>query len=113
VRYALALARATRPVADGGMAEFAPLLRFGAGPRASQSLVLCGKARATLAGRPHVGLDDIRAVAAPVLRHRILPSYEADARGMSRDDIVARLLEAVQVPTSPMERDPAIAAALT
>ncbi|TVR40971.1 MAG: MoxR family ATPase [Planctomycetota bacterium] len=111
-RYALALVRASRPVADGGLASLAPLLRWGAGPRAGQSLVLAAKARATLDGRSHVSLDDIRAVTAPVLRHRLQTSYEADARGMSRDDVVAQLIAEVQVPAADLEADPTVAAAL-
>jgi len=112
VRYALALARATRPEADGGHPELVPLLRWGAGPRAGQSLVLCAKARATLAGREHVGLEDIKAVAAPVMRHRLQISYEAEARGMSPDSVIARLLELVTVPAGELEQDPAVARSL-
>jgi len=111
-RYALALVRATRPVADGGREELADLLRWGAGPRAGQALALCAKARATLAGRQHVALEDVRAVARPVLRHRIQPSYEADARGLSPDAIVDRLLDLVPVPSSSAEDDPAVAGAI-
>jgi MoxR-like ATPase len=90
----------------------AELLRWGAGPRAGQSLVLAAKARATLSGRPHVGLDDVRAVAPAVLRHRIRTSYEADARGLDRDAVIARLLELVTVPGTDLERDPAVAGAI-
>jgi len=110
-RYALALVRATRPPADGGDPALAPLIRFGAGPRAGQSLVLAAKARATLHGRSFVGLDDIRAMAAPVLRHRLVPSYEAEARGLGSDAIVAQVLASVQLPASAVEREPALAAA--
>jgi MoxR-like ATPase len=110
-RYALALVRATRPPADGGDAALAPLIRFGAGPRAGQSLVLAAKARAILHGRSFVGLDDIRAMAAPVLRHRLVPSYEAEARGLGSDAIVAQVLASVQLPASAVEREPALAAA--
>jgi MoxR-like ATPase len=112
-RYALALVRATRPVAEGGHAGIAPLIRFGAGPRAGQSLVLAAKARATLRGRSFVTLDDIRAMAAPTLRHRLIPSYEAEARGLSSDGIVAQVLEAVQLPATAIERDPVLAATTT
>ena len=112
VRYALALVRATRPPADGGLADLAHLLRWGAGPRAGQALVLCAKARATISGRDHVSLDDIRAVAKPVLRHRIQSSYEADAQGINRDGIIDSLLEKVQVPAAGLEHDPAIATSL-
>jgi MoxR-like ATPase len=111
-RYALALTRATRPAADGGHPELVPLLRFGVGPRASQALILCAKARATLQGRAHVGLDDIRAVAHPVMRHRLMPSYEAEGRGLGRDAIIDKLLSLVQIPTAEAEKDPAIASAL-
>ena len=111
-RYALALVRATRPVGDGGLESLAPLLRWGAGPRAGQSLVLAAKARATLAGRSHVGLDDVRAVVAPVLRHRIQTSYEADARGIDRDAVIQQLLDEVSVPATDLEADPTVAAAL-
>ncbi len=112
VRYALALVRASRDVSDGGLAAIAPLLRWGAGPRAGQSLVLCAKARAALTGRNQVGLDDIRAVAKPVLRHRLQISYEAEAQGLSADDITDRLLDEVPVPSGALEQDPAIAAVL-
>ncbi|MCK6487714.1 MAG: MoxR family ATPase, partial [Planctomycetes bacterium] len=111
-RYCLALVRATRPVALGGHATIAPLLRWGAGPRAGQSLILAAKARATLHGRAYVGLDDVRAVAAPVLRHRLQPGYEAEAQGMGREAIIAKLLETVQIPTGDLERERAVASAV-
>ncbi len=111
-RYALALVRATRPAAQGGHPEIAPLLRWGAGPRAGQALILGAKARATLHGRPFVGLDDIRAVAKPVLRHRLQPGYEAEAQGLLSDAIVARVLEKIGIPTTNLERDPVVAGAV-
>jgi len=112
VRYALALVRSTRPVSEGGHADLAPLLRWGAGPRAGQALVLCAKARATLQGRGYVTLDDLRRVAKPVMRHRIQPSYEAEAQGLTPDAIVDKVLALVQLPASELERDPAVAAAM-
>ena len=112
VRYALALVRSTRPVGEGGHADLAPLLRWGAGPRAGQALMLCAKARATLQGRGYVTLDDIRRVAKPVMRHRIQPSYEAEAQGLSPDAIVDKVLALVQLPASELERDPAVAAVM-
>jgi MoxR-like ATPase len=112
VRYALALVRATRPVAAGGLPAIASLLRWGAGPRAGQALLLCAKARATVHGRGYVGLDDIRAVAAPVLRHRLQPGYEAEAANLTADAIVGRILEVVPVPAAALERDPAVQAAV-
>ncbi|MFW5845237.1 MAG: AAA family ATPase, partial [Planctomycetota bacterium] len=71
-RYAIALVRASRPGSDSAIAD---LVRWGAGPRAGQALLLGAKARATLQGAGRVGFDDIRAVAHPVLRHRLQPNY--------------------------------------
>ncbi len=111
-RYALALVRATRGRPDGGHERISPLLRWGAGPRAGQALILAAKARAALRGRTFVGADDLRAVAHPVLRHRLQPGYEAEAQGLDGDKIVDRLLEVIALPTSAAERDPAIRAAV-
>jgi MoxR-like ATPase len=112
MRYALALVRATRPLAEGGHAEVAPLLQWGAGPRAGQALVLGAKARATLRGRTFVALDDIRAMAKPVLRHRLHASYEAEAQGLSSDTIIDKVLDLVKLPAADLEKDPMVAAAL-
>jgi MoxR-like ATPase len=71
-------------------------IRWGAGPRAGQALLLAGKARAVLHGRPAVSLEDVRAVAAPVLRHRLLVNFQAEAEGVDAEMIVHRLLEAVK-----------------
>jgi MoxR-like ATPase len=68
---------------------------WGAGPRASQYLVLGAKARAVLHGRFYASCEDIRAVAAPVLRHRIMTNFNAEAEGVKPDDIVARLAEII------------------
>ena len=111
-RYALALARATRNEESGGHPDIANLLRWGAGPRAGQSLVLCAKARACLAGQTHVTIDDIKAVAKPVLRHRVRCSFEAEARAISVDDVIDQLLEKVQLPSTELEADKAIGSAL-
>ena len=70
---------------------------WGAGPRASQYLVLAAKARAVLHGGYHVSTDDIRAVAGPVLRHRIITNFNAEAEGLKPDDIVERLIKSVPV----------------
>lgn len=75
----------------------AKYVSWGAGPRASQYLVLAAKARAVLHGRCHVAVDDIRAVAGPVLRHRIITNFNAEAEGLKPDDIVARLVQTVPV----------------
>jgi MoxR-like ATPase len=99
--YATRLVRATRP-AESAIEEVRALVRWGAGPRAGQALVLAAKARALLAGRFAVTLDDLRAVAPPVLRHRILVNYRAEADGVSPDAVTARLLAAVPAPASPL-----------
>ena len=96
--YAADLVRATRPK-EAGVPKFVPdLVAWGAGPRASQYLILGGKARAVLHGRVHVTTDDIKAVAPPVLRHRLMTTFHADAEGISPDAIVEKLLAAVPVP---------------
>jgi MoxR-like ATPase len=96
--YAADLVRATRP-REPGVPKFVPdLVAWGAGPRASQYLILGGKARALLHGRLHVTTDDIKAVAYPVLRHRLVTTFNADAEGVTTDAIIRRLLQAVPLP---------------
>lgn len=93
VGYAVRLARATRP-REASSPEFVRrMVSWGAGPRASQHTVLAAKARAALDGRPAPNLDDVRAVAPAVLRHRVVPGFEAEAEGKTADDIVAELIE--------------------
>ena len=101
IGYAAALARATRPApdADPYVREW---VRWGAGPRAGQALILSAKARAALFGRFAVTLDDLRAVAAPVLRHRVLVNFRAEAEGIDADKVTASLLASVPEPKSPM-----------
>jgi MoxR-like ATPase len=95
VDYAARLARATRP-AEAGAPEFVTKwVKWGAGPRAGQALLLGAKARALLLGRTVASPEDVRAVALPVLRHRVLLNFEAEADGVTADQIVARLLESV------------------
>ncbi len=95
IRYAMRLVRATR-VEEGGVASFIKdYVSWGAGPRASQGLVLAGKARAILKGRYHVTTEDIRAVALPVLRHRVLTNFNAEADGVASDTIIERLVESL------------------
>ncbi len=94
VRYAVKLARASRPGPES--ASFVrDWVSWGAGPRAAQFMVLGAKARAALQGRPTPSEDDVRAMARPVLRHRIIPNFTAEADGISSLDIVAKLLDAV------------------
>jgi MoxR-like ATPase len=99
VEYATRLVRATRP----GVSESAPVVsryvRWGAGPRAGQALLLCGKARALLDGRATVSLADVKALALPVLRHRVLINFQAEAEGLDADAVVARLLDEVPAPS--------------
>jgi MoxR-like ATPase len=97
IDYASDLVRATRGPEHGGPSYVRDWVAWGAGPRAGQSLILASKARAALAGRPSVSVDDIRAVARPVLRHRIIINYNAQAAGESTDSIIKRLLDDVPV----------------
>lgn len=93
------LVRASRPVeGESGIEAVRKYVRWGAGPRAGQSLVLAAKARALLQGRLAATRDDVRALAAPVMRHRLLLSFAAEAEGKSADDVVAALLAAVSYP---------------
>jgi MoxR-like ATPase len=93
IRYTLALVRQTR-VREVGAPDFArDQLAWGAGPRATQFLILGAKARALVYGRPHVALEDIRALAKPVLRHRIVVNFAAESDGINSDSIIDRLLE--------------------
>ncbi|NLE39206.1 MAG: AAA domain-containing protein [Pirellulaceae bacterium] len=96
-RYALRLARLSRPCNGDPPAFIRDYVNWGAGPRASQYLVLGAKARAVLHGRFHPSIDDVRAVAPPVLRHRIMTNFNAEAEGIKSDDIVRRLIETVNL----------------
>ena len=93
--YVADLVRATRPKEVGVPKWIPELVSWGAGPRACQFLILGGKARAILNGRVHVTTDDIKAVALPVLRHRILTTFHADSDGITPDDVIKRLLETI------------------
>ena len=92
INYALALVRQTR-VHSPGIPEFIQdMVSWGAGPRAVQFLILGGKARALLHGRTHVSTEDIAALAAPVLRHRVVVNFAAESEGVTIDEIVEKLL---------------------
>ena len=96
--YALALVRATRP-GTGQAAELADRwLAYGASVRAGQFLVLAGKARALMRGRVHVGFEDVRALAHPVLRHRLLRNFHAEAERITVEGLIGELLDTVPVP---------------
>jgi len=95
IHYALKLVRATR-VAEENVPEFVKeWVSWGAGPRAVQFLILGGKARAALEGRAFVNTDDIRAVAHPVLRHRVITNFTAESEGIGSDKVVDRLLQSI------------------
>ncbi len=94
--FAVDLARATRPHEPGVPAFIKEQVSWGAGPRASQALILAAKTYAALSGRINVSCDDVRHVALPVLRHRILASFTAEAEGISTDTIVQQLLKEVR-----------------
>ncbi|MFO0896278.1 MAG: MoxR family ATPase [Pirellulales bacterium] len=99
-RYAVDLASASRPKQKNTPDFVNQWVGWGAGLRAGQFLVLGAKARAVLAGRAHVSADDIRALARPTLRHRILLNYRAEAEGITVDQVIDRLLEHVPGPTA-------------
>jgi len=100
VRYAVALASRSRPGEAGAPAFVRDYVSWGASIRGSHYMVLGAKARALLAGRPYVGIDDVRSVALPVLRHRIVTNFRAESEGVDSEQIVRRLLETVPPPTS-------------
>jgi MoxR-like ATPase len=99
-RYAVRLAQASRPDGAGAPDFVKNWVSWGAGTRASQNLILGAKARAILNGRFHVSCADIRAVAPPVLRHRILTNFRAEADHVGVENIIKQLLEATPEPTS-------------
>jgi MoxR-like ATPase len=94
-RYAVRLAAATRPHRKEAPESVNEWVNWGAGTRASQYMVLGGKTRAVLQGRAHVTFDDIKALARPVMRHRIQLNYRAEAEGMNNDKLIAKLIETV------------------
>jgi MoxR-like ATPase len=94
-RYAMQFTRATRPHRGTAPDFVQDYVSWGAGPRASQHLVTAGRVRALLAGRLYVSIDDVRAVARPVLRHRIITNFNAEADGVQPDHVVDRLIEVV------------------
>jgi MoxR-like ATPase len=95
VTLAVALGRATRPKGAGSPKEVDEYVRFGAGPRGSQALVLAAKARAALRGEAAADVDDVRALVVPVLRHRLVMSYRAEAEGFRDTDVLQKVLSSV------------------
>ncbi|HUR96382.1 MAG TPA: AAA family ATPase [Gemmatimonadales bacterium] len=96
--YVLDLVGATRRPADAGLADLAPLVEFGASPRAAIFLLRAAKAHAFIRGRAYVIPDDIKALGFDVLRHRVILTYRADAEGVGPDALLGRIFEAVPVP---------------
>jgi MoxR-like ATPase len=99
-RFAVRLVRMSRPNEPSAPAFIKDWVSYGASVRAAQALVLGGKARALLQGRTHVSFDDVRALALPVLRHRVLLNFQAQSEKVTTDTIIARLLAAIQNPRS-------------
>ena len=93
IEFAVELVSKTRPQSDKAFAAVSGWIEWGAGPRASQYLVLGAKAKAVLDGRPAPEIDDIKAMARPVLRHRLITNFNAEAEGLNTDDILSILLE--------------------
>ena len=98
ISYAVSLADATRNPEQHGLEEIAPFIAYGASPRGPIGLVQSARALALLRGRRHAIVDDVRALATDVLRHRLVLSYEALAEGVTADDLLARVLQTVRPP---------------
>ena len=98
VDYIVAIVHATRFPAEAGLQDLAPLIEFGASPRATLSLAMASRAHAFLRERAFVTPDDVKAIAPDVLRHRVLTTYEAEAEEVTSDAIVSRILAAVPAP---------------
>jgi len=95
VSFAVNYVTSTRPGSDNAPDFIKEWIDWGAGPRASQYLILGAKAKAALDGRPSPDISDIRDMALPVLRHRILPNFNAESEGVSPDDILMKLLDSI------------------
>jgi MoxR-like ATPase len=91
IEYAVKLVHKTRPGTGNGSKDAADYLEWGAGPRASQALILAAKCNALLAGKYSPDIEDVKSVALPVLRHRIVRNFKAEAEGISVDDLIGRL----------------------
>jgi MoxR-like ATPase len=105
IRYALDLVRSTRPNEAGAPDIVKKMITWGAGPRAVQGLILGGKARAALQGRHCLSVEDIRGLAHPVLRHRIVTNFSAEAEGYTADRLIETLVGDVQPYTTHLDRD--------
>ena len=106
INYALAIVRQTRVNEPGAPEWINEWLSWGAGPRAVQNMLVGAKARALLQGRTHVSTDDMKALAAPVMRHRITPNFTAESEGITPDRVVERLIEETPSKESELTSDP-------
>jgi MoxR-like ATPase len=102
MRYALTLVRTSRPKSPQAPEPIRKYVAFGASVRAAQYLILGAKARALTDGRYHVSFEDIKALAHPVLRHRVLTNFRAESEGVTTDALVDELLKSVPLPKSGM-----------
>ena len=93
VEYAVKLVSATRPNSDVAPQFIKESISWGAGPRASQFLILGSKAKAVLNGRPTPNIEDVNSLALPILRHRVLPNFNAETEGLKIEDIISQLIE--------------------
>lgn len=96
--YIVEIVQATRNPAEYGLKELAPLIEYGASPRATIFLAICSRAHAYLAGRGYVLPEDVKSIGPDVLRHRLITTFEAEAEDVTSDDVVARIFAAVAVP---------------
>jgi MoxR-like ATPase len=109
VQYAIRLARRTRVGEEDEVPEFIrEWVRWGIGPRACQHMMRCARARALLRGRPYVAIEDIDAVAAPVMRHRLVTTFTAASEGVTPDRVVAELIRTTPAREGPLSRDAAV-----
>ena len=99
--YAISLVLATQPRPGKEHALARKYVRYGSSPRGAQALVLCGRVRALMQGRLHVSTDDVRELALPALRHRIILNFDAHADGRTEDDLLLEMLESLPEPTMP------------
>jgi MoxR-like ATPase len=101
IKYVASLVRATRPKDDSAPQFVRELVDWGAGPRAGQFLIHGGKALAAMDGRFSVAIEDVQKVAIPVLRHRVSTNFQAQAEGMTAEDVINRLMKETPVPEIP------------
>ena len=96
IEYAVKLVSATRPESDLAPKFIQQSIEWGAGPRASQYLILGAKAKAILDGRPSPNINDVNSLALPILRHRVLPNFNAEAEGLKVEDFILRLIDSIE-----------------